>query len=99
MKWIFFLLMIAIFFNLFKGLFHLLKEGGQSSTKVVRSLTIRVGLTVLFFAGLYVSDYFGLIEGHRLDQGVQRELPPSENTDESVGALPTTPPKYPSQPE
>lgn len=75
MKWIFFLLMIAIFFHLFKGLFYLLKEGGQNSTKVVRTLTIRVGLTILFFAGLYVSDYFGLIEGHRLGEGIEREAP------------------------
>lgn len=76
MKWVFFLLMLAIFFNLFRGLFFLLKEGGQSSTKVVRSLTIRVGLTILFFAGLYIADYFELIEGHSLREGVTTQPAP-----------------------
>jgi len=71
MKWIFFLLMLAIFFNLFKGLFHLLQDGGTDSRGVVRSLTIRVALTVCFFAGLYAADHFGLIEGHSLRGGIE----------------------------
>ena len=70
MKWLFFLLMLGIFFNLFRGLFFLLKEGGDSSQNVVRSLTIRVGLTVVFFGGLYVADHFELIEGHGLRGGL-----------------------------
>ena len=75
MKWVFFLLMLGIFFNLFRGLFFLLKEGGGSSPKVVQSLTIRVALRVLFFAGLYISDHFGLIEGHGLREGLMQDVP------------------------
>lgn len=55
----------------------MLKEGGQSSTKLVRSLTIRVGLTVVFFGGLYICDHYGLIEGHNLRDGAQVAPAPS----------------------
>jgi len=75
MKWVFFALMLGIFFNLFRGLFFLLKDGGQSSTRVVRSLTIRVALTVVFFVGLYVADYYGFIDGHSLRSGVTQQNP------------------------
>ena len=70
MKWLFFLLMLLIFFNLFRGLYFLFKEGGGSSTNVLRSLAIRVGLTIAFFVGLYLADHYGLIEGHGLREGL-----------------------------
>lgn len=79
MKWVFFVLMFAIFFNLFRGLFFLLKEGGQSSTKLVRSLTIRVGLTIVFFGGLYIADYYDFIEGHTLREGARVAPAPVES--------------------
>lgn len=50
-----------------------MKEGGQNSTKVLRSLAIRVGLTIVFFLSLYVADYFGFIEGHGLRQGLETQ--------------------------
>ncbi len=74
MKWIFLLLFLGIFFNLFRGLFFLLKEGGGSSQKVVQSLKLRVVLTVLVFFGLYISHHFGWIEGHGLREGLMKEI-------------------------
>ena len=71
MKYLFLLLMLLIFVSLFRGFYFLMKEGGQKSNKVVQSLAIRVGLTIIFFVGLYVADYYGVMKGHGLREGLE----------------------------
>ena len=53
------LLLCFILINLFVGLFHLLRNKGDSN-KVVRSLTIRVALSILLFVFILVAARFGL---------------------------------------
>ena len=60
-------LLIAIVASLANALFHLATGKGDSS-KMLRSLTIRVGLSVLLFALLMLAWRMGLISPH----GVQR---------------------------
>jgi hypothetical protein len=52
--------LIAIVASLGSALFHLSRSGGDSK-KMVRALTIRVGLSVALFILLLVAYYFGLI--------------------------------------
>ena len=53
------LLLCFIIINLFVGLFHLLRNKKEDSHKVIRSLTIRVALSVLLFAFILVAAKFG----------------------------------------
>lgn len=53
-------LLIAIVASLGSALFHLSRSSGDSR-KMVRALTIRVGLSVALFILLLVAWYFGLI--------------------------------------
>jgi len=59
------LLLLAVIASLFSGLFFVYKDKGESN-RVVISLTIRVGLSLLVFAILIGSYFFGLIPGGRL---------------------------------
>jgi hypothetical protein len=52
--------LIAIVASLGSALFHLSRSGGDSK-KMVRALTVRVGLSVALFILLLVAWYFGLI--------------------------------------
>jgi len=51
----------AIVASLFSGLFHLVKDEGQSK-RMVNALTVRVALSVLLFVLLFVAWRNGLIE-------------------------------------
>ena len=55
--------LIAIVISLGSGLFHLVNDKGDSK-KMVRALTIRVGLSVALFILLMVAWYFGWITPH-----------------------------------
>ena len=55
--------LFAIIFSLGSALFHMSKNKGDSK-KMVRALTIRVGLSVLLFILLMAAWYTGLITPH-----------------------------------
>jgi membrane associated rhomboid family serine protease len=55
-------ILIAIVASLGSALFHLTR--GRDSDKLVRSLTLRIGLSLALFAVLMLAWYFGLIRPH-----------------------------------
>ena len=59
------LVLVAIVASLGSGLFHLVKDEGQSR-RMVNALTIRVGLSVLLFLLLFAAWRAGLIEPHHV---------------------------------
>jgi Protein of unknown function (DUF2909) len=56
-------MLLLIAFNLFNALYHLMK-GDTQDTRVVKSLTWRVGLSIGLFLLLMLGFYTGLIGGH-----------------------------------
>jgi hypothetical protein len=56
-------LVLAVIASLFSGLFFLYKDKGGSNRMVI-SLTIRVGLSILVFVILMLSYFFGFISPH-----------------------------------
>jgi hypothetical protein len=59
------LVLVAIVASLGSGLFHLVKDEGQSK-RMVNALTVRVVLSVLLFLMLFVAWRAGLIEPHHV---------------------------------
>lgn len=59
------LTLAAIVASLFSGLFHLVKDEGQSK-RMVNALTLRIALSVLLFILLFVAWRGGVIEPHHL---------------------------------
>ena len=55
--------LVAIVLSLGSGLFHLVKDDGQSK-RMVNALTVRIALSVLLFVLLFVAWKSGLIEPH-----------------------------------
>lgn len=55
--------LIAIVVTLGSGLFHLVNDKGESK-KMVRSLTIRIALSVALFILLFIAWSQGMIEPH-----------------------------------
>jgi len=60
MKIIVVILLMIVIVSLFSGLFFLFKDKGKGD-RVVKALTIRVGLSIAIFLILMASYYFGLI--------------------------------------
>jgi hypothetical protein len=60
MKAIVIVLLVAIVVSLGSGLFYLVRDKGESD-RTVRSLTIRVGLSLALFLLLMAGYYFGFI--------------------------------------
>ena len=59
------LTLAAIVASLFSGLFHLVKDEGQSK-RMVNALTLRIALSVALFILLFVAWRGGMIEPHHL---------------------------------
>ncbi|HVN42822.1 MAG TPA: twin transmembrane helix small protein [Steroidobacteraceae bacterium] len=59
------LVLFAILASLGSGLFHLVKDEGQSN-RMVNALTLRIALSVLLFALLFLAWRAGLIEPHHV---------------------------------
>jgi hypothetical protein len=59
------LLLLAVIASLFSGLFFVYRDKGESNRAVI-SLTIRIVLSLLVFAILIGSYFFGLVPGGRL---------------------------------
>lgn len=60
MKIIVVILLMIVIVSLFSGLFFLFKDKGKGD-RVVKALTLRVGLSIAIFLILMASYYFGLI--------------------------------------
>ncbi|NVK22875.1 MAG: twin transmembrane helix small protein [Kangiellaceae bacterium] len=56
------ILMVAILFSLFRGLFFLGKGGEENSKKLVKSLSWRIGLSILLFVLIILLNHFGVIQ-------------------------------------
>jgi hypothetical protein len=65
MKIVILFLLLAVVASLFSGLYFVYKDKGTTNRAVI-SLTIRVALSVLVFALLMGSYYFGWIPGGKL---------------------------------
>jgi len=65
MKIVVIVLLLAIIASLFSGLFFVYRDKGDSNRAVV-SLTIRIVLSLVVFAILIGSYFFGLVPGGRL---------------------------------
>ena len=65
-KLIIVILLIFIVVSLFTALYRLNNEKGDS-TKVVKALSVRIGLSILLFALLMLGSWLGLIEPHGLN--------------------------------
>jgi cytochrome bd-type quinol oxidase subunit 2 len=59
--------LVAIVVSLGSGLFHLVKDGGQSK-RMVNALTVRIALSVLLFVLLFVAWKGGLIVPHGISR-------------------------------
>lgn len=62
------LVLVAILFSLFSGMFFLVKDGGQSK-RTVKALTVRIVLSVLLFILLIVAFATGVIQPHGVFPG------------------------------
>ncbi|WP_144392817.1 twin transmembrane helix small protein [Pleionea sediminis] len=65
------ILLLAIAFNLFRGLYFLVRSEGRGKKHVVNALSWRIGLSILLFLLLFVLNYFGIIELHSLPRAPQ----------------------------
>jgi len=60
-----FILLGLIIFSLGQAMFYLGRDDGEvDRTRMVRALTVRITLSLLLFALLMASYYFGLVEPH-----------------------------------
>jgi hypothetical protein len=60
-------LLVAIVVSLGSGLFHLVKDDGQSK-RMVNALTVRIALSVMLFVLLFVAWKSGLIVPHGISR-------------------------------
>ncbi len=58
--------LLAIVVSLGSALWHLSRGTAEDSAKLARALTVRISLSLLLFALLMLSWYFGLITPHTL---------------------------------
>jgi len=65
MKIVIFVLLFAVLVSLFSGLYFVYKDKGTTN-RAVTALTIRIGLSLLVFALLMASYWFGWIPGGKL---------------------------------
>ena len=59
--------LVAIVVSLGSGLFHLVKDDGQSK-RMVNALTVRIALSVMLFVLLFVAWKSGLIVPHGISR-------------------------------
>ena len=61
-------MLIVIVYNLFAGCYHMLTDKGQT-TKSVKSLTWRIGLSILLIIGIGIGIKTGRIKPHGVIEG------------------------------
>ena len=64
-KFLIVVVLVAIILSLFSGLFHLVKEEGESK-RMVNALTVRIALSVALFILLFIAWYAGMITPHHV---------------------------------
>ena len=73
MKWIIPIVLLMIVFSLGSALYYMMKDRGNSS-RMVRSLMLRIGLSVALFLGILLAYYFGLIEATGIKVGTNENV-------------------------
>lgn len=68
MKWIIPIVLLMIVASLGSALYYMMKGRGSSS-RMVRSLMLRIGLSIALFLGILLAHYFGLIEATGIKVG------------------------------
>jgi hypothetical protein len=61
MKWIIPIVLLMIVASLGSALYYMMKDRGNSP-RMVRSLMLRIGLSLALFIGILLAHYFGLIQ-------------------------------------
>ena len=61
MKWIIPVALLMIIASLGSALYYMMKDMGSSS-RMVHSLMLRIGLSIALFLGILIAHYFGYIE-------------------------------------
>jgi len=68
--------LVFIIYNLFKAFYHLYNKKSDPK-EVVKSLAIRVGLSITLFVSLLLASYLGFIQPHSLiptNQAVEQDI-------------------------
>ena len=68
------LLLLAIIVSLTSGMFFLVNDKGETD-RTVKSLTIRVSLSIALFLMLFVGYFMGLIQPHGITSGLPESEP------------------------
>ena len=68
MKWIIPVVPLMIVASLGSALYFMMKDRGNSS-RMVRSLMLRIGLSLALFVGILIAYHFGLIEATGIKVG------------------------------
>ena len=61
MKWIIPIALLMIVISLGSALYFMMKDRGNSS-RMVHSLMLRIGLSIILFLGILLAHYFGFIQ-------------------------------------
>jgi hypothetical protein len=69
MKWIIPIVLLMIVASLGSALYYMMKDRGNSP-KMVRSLMLRIGLSLALFIGILLAHYFGLIQATGIKVGI-----------------------------
>lgn len=70
MKWVIAIALLMIVGSLGSALFFMMRDKGGSS-RMIHSLMLRIGLSIVLFAGIWIAHYFGLIESTGIQVGVR----------------------------
>jgi len=57
-------LLIVILISLGQGLFYLINDKGGTSKRTVKSLSLRIGLSLFLFAFMILAGFMGWIQPH-----------------------------------
>ena len=68
MKWIIPVVLLMIVVSLGSALYFMMKDRGNSS-RMVHSLMLRIGLSIILFLGILLAHYFGFIEATGIKVG------------------------------
>ena len=68
MKWIIPIVLLMIVASLGSALYYMMKDRGNSS-RMVRSLMLRIGLSIALFLGILLAHYLGFIQATGIKVG------------------------------
>lgn len=70
MKWIIPVALLMIIASLGSALYYMMKDRGNGSPRMVRSLMLRIGLSILLFLGILLAYRLGYIQPTGIQVGV-----------------------------